>query len=227
MKKILIIAAHPDDELLGCGGAMIKYKELGASFKVLFLGEGSTCRFEDINSKEAVNAIAERNSWAKEALSFVGIENYEFHNLPCGRFDQVAIIDINKIIENAINHFKPDTLLTHSDVDANNDHRITHRSTIMASRPYGASSVKRVMCYEVLSSSEWGFKEAFQPNYFIEISEEELKMKWQALECYKTEMRPYPYPRSWEAVKMQAMRRGTQAGVEFAEAFQLIRELKQ
>ena len=225
--KLLIIAAHPDDELLGCGGSIFKHLNNGASVKVLFLGEGSTCRYEDPTSKDALDAIRLRNLWAIEALKVIGVSDYEFFNLPCGRFDQVPIIKINKIIENVLKVFKPDTVLTHSDIDSNNDHRITHRSTLMATRPCNDWIVKRLLCYEVLSSSEWSYTSAFIPNYFVSLSEKQLLAKWRALECYKTEMRDYPFPRSWEGVKNLAIMRGMQSGFEFAEAFQLVREFDQ
>ena len=226
MKRILIIAAHPDDEILGCGGIIVKYKKIGAYIKVLFLGEGSTCRYEDYKSVEAIASIAERNLWATEALDVLGVDHFKFYNLPCGRFDQVPLLTINKIIEKTIAEVKPDTVFTHSDVDSNNDHRVVFRSTIIATRPSSKHIVNRVLSYEVLSSSEWGFDHAFQPNYFIEISESQLEKKWEALKCYQTEMREAPFPRSWRGVQTQASLRGAQAGTNFAEAFRLIREFK-
>ena len=123
-----------------------------------------------------------------------------------------------------IRNFRPDTVFTHSEGDSNNDHRITHRSTIMATRPCGEYVVNRLFCYEVLSSSEWSYTSSFLPNYFVSLTEKQLFAKWDALNCYVTEMRDYPFPRSWLGVKSLAMTRGTQAGVGFAEAFQLIRE---
>lgn len=226
MNRILIIAAHPDDEILGCGGIIIKYKEFGSTIKVLFLGEGSTCRYENNKSDEAIASIAERNLWAANALDVLGVDDFEFHNLPCGRFDQVPLLKINKIIEKTINEFNPDTVFTHSDVDSNNDHRIVFQSTIIATRPCNKHVVNRVISYEVLSSSEWGFKNAFRPNYFIELTDRQLQKKWEALQCYQTEMREPPFPRSKRGVKTQASLRGSQAGVNYAEAFELIREFK-
>ena len=226
IKKLLVIAAHPDDELLGCGGSIAKYLNNGVLVKVLFLGEGSTCRYDDPSCKEAVAAIAERNLWAVEALGVIGVTDFEFYNLPCGRFDQTPIIVINKIIESVIRQFSPDTVFTHSAGDSNNDHRIAHRATIMATRPCGENVVNRLFCYEVLSSSEWSYTSSFLPNYFISLTESQLLAKWSALECYATEMRDYPFPRSWVGVKNLAEKRGMQAGIEFAEAFQLVREFE-
>ena len=170
IKKLLVIAAHPDDELLGCGGSIFKYLNKGVIVKVLFLGEGSTCRYDNPKSEEALASIKERNSWAVKALDAIGVTDFEFYNLPCGRFDQTPIITINKIIESVIRQFRPDTIFTHSEGDANNDHRIAYRATIMATRPSQENIVNRLFCYEVLSSSEWSYTSSFLPNYFISLT---------------------------------------------------------
>jgi LmbE family N-acetylglucosaminyl deacetylase len=226
IKKLLVIAAHPDDELLGCGGSIAKYINNGVLVKVLLLGEGSTARYDDPSCKEAKAAITLRNSRAVKALGVIGVTDFEFYNLPCGRFDQIPIIEINKIIESVIRQFNPDTVFTHSEGDSNNDHKIVYRASIVATRPCGENIVNRLFCYEVLSSSEWSYTSAFLPNYFISLKESQLRAKWSALECYETEMREFPFPRSWEGVKNLAVKRGMQAGIEFAEAFQLVREFE-
>ena len=223
IKKLLVIAAHPDDELLGCGGTIAKFISGGVQIKILFLGEGSTCRFDNASSGEALSAINVRNLCAEKALQKLEVSDFEFSNLPCGRFDQIPIIEINKIIERAIKTFKPDTIFTHSEVDSNNDHKITHRSTIMATRPCGDHIVTNVFVYEVPSSSEWSFSQSFVPNYFVSLTDAQLALKWNALECYKGEMRDYPFPRSWLSIEALARFRGVQSGNDFAEAFQLIR----
>ena len=226
MEKILIIASHPDDEILGCGATILKCLRHDAQVRVLFLGEGSTCRFTDPTTKEALASINERNSWAVDALRVLGVSNYEFCNLPCGRFDQISIIEINKLIEKNIMQFQPDTVFTHFGGDTNNDHRIVNRATIMATRPCGKHIVDRLLCYEVLSSSEWNYQGSFIPNYFVTIDEADLNKKWEALACYQTEMRDYPFPRSREGVLNQAMQRGMQSGRHFAEGFQMVREFR-
>lgn len=226
MKRAVIIAAHPDDEVLGCGGIISKYRAMNVEFKVLFVAEGSTCRFEDPFEADALLAIRQRSKFSEKALQSLGVKEFEFHDLPCGRLDQVPIISINKIIERAIREFKPDTVFTHSPSDVNNDHKIVFNSTLMATRPGAQNQVERLLCYEVLSSSEWTFSNGFTPNHFEGISQADLDKKWQALACYESEIRSYPFPRSREGVQSLAMTRGMQAGLLYAEAFHLVREVR-
>lgn len=226
MRRVLIIAAHPDDEILGCGGLISKYQSRGVFFKIVFIGEGTSCRFEDPACERCLMAIAQRNSSAIKALNALNIKDIEFNNLPCGRLDQTPIISINKIIEKSIKLFKPDTILTHSPYDVNCDHKIVFNATIMATRPGAQNHVNTVMSYEVLSSSEWAYVETFIPNYFEELTEKDVELKWQALSCYESEIKDYPFPRSIDGVRALAMMRGMQSGVKFAEAFHLIRMFK-
>ena len=226
MNKVLIIAAHPDDDILGCAGLMSKYRGQ-VEFKVVFIAEGSSCRFnkEQIHEEDVLNVIKERNSFGVKALKLLGVENYNFHDLPCGRLDQVAIIDINKIIEKEIQNFQPDTVFTHSLEDTNNDHMIVHRATQMATRPVSGTFVEKVYTYEVLSSSEWRFTHTFSPNYFESLSKEDVRNKWLALAEYESEIKEFPYPRSEEGIISLAKYRGMQSANTYAEAFKLIRQI--
>jgi LmbE family N-acetylglucosaminyl deacetylase len=226
MRRVLVIAAHPDDEVLGCGATISKYSRQGVQFMVLFIAEGSSCRYADPVCSESVAAIAARTQQAVNALYLLGVKDYHFNDLPCGRLDQVPIIEINKVIEQSIRKFDPDTVLTHSAFDANNDHRIVFRATIMATRPGTQNRVARLLSYEVLSSSEWAFGEAFTPTSFEQIEEQDLANKWKALSAYETEVKAFPFPRSEKGVRAQAMSRGMQIGVSLAEAFYLIREFR-
>ena len=223
MKRVLIVAAHPDDEILGCGGLISKYSSKGTSFKILFIGEGSTCRFDNTGCQEGLLEIKYRNNCAIKALDIFGVKDIEFNNLPCGQFDQVPIITINKIIEKCIVKYDPDTILTHSPCDANNDHKIVFNATIMATRPSLNNQVRTLMAYEVLSSSEWAYVDTFKPNYFEELTKKDIESKWRALSCYNSEVKEYPFPRSNDGIKTLAMMRGMQSGFMFAEAFHIIR----
>ena len=224
MNKVLIIAANPDYDILGCGGYMAKFAKQ-KEIRVIFIAEGSSCRFDEdkIHSKKVQKIISERNNFGVEALQFLGVKNYKFYNLPCGRLDQIPIIEINKIIEREIQSFKPDTIFTHSFYDTNNDHKIIHNSTLIASRPPSASFVKEIFAYEVLSSTEWKFTDVFIPNYFVKVSEEDIDKKWLALKKYKSEIKVFPYPRSEEGIKSLANYRGMQINNKYAEAFKVIR----
>lgn len=226
MNKALIIAAHPDDDVLGCAGMISKYRNL-VEFRVIFISEGSSCRYVLDDTPEAIllKAINERNSFGIKALEILGINNYHFYNLPCGRLDQIPILEINKIIEKEIKNFKPDTVFTHSFEDTNNDHIIVHRATQMATRPGSNYFVNTVFSYEVLSSSEWRFTHTFSPNYFEVLSERDVNTKWLSLKEYESEVKDFPYPRSEDGIILLAKYRGMQCGNYYAEAFQLIRKI--
>ncbi len=224
----MILAAHPDDDILGCGGFLSKIKDTDINVKVIFIAEGTSCRYQDStrDSDEVKKEILSRTTSGLRALKFLGVTNTSFYNLPCGRLDSVPIIEINKIIESEIQNFQPDTIFTHSGNDANNDHKIVFNSTIMATRPIPGQVVKSIYSYEVLSSSEWNFGgNSFSPNFFIELEERHLQAKIDSLKHYASELRPYPFPRSEEGVRMNSMYRGMQAGLKYAESFRLLRGL--
>jgi LmbE family N-acetylglucosaminyl deacetylase len=226
-RRLLIIAAHPDDDVLGCGGFLAKYKGK-LNVKVVFIAEGTSCRFQNIekDSLKIQKEIDRRNSYGKEALKLLGVNNISFHNLPCGRLDSLPIITINKIIESEIKKFKPEIVMTHSEDDTNNDHRIIFRSTLMATRPGAFPGLEKLISYEVLSSSEWNFTKVFLPNHFESLQKRHILLKCKALACFKSETRKYPHPRSNEGLIALASYRGIQSGFKFAEAYQLIRNFQ-
>lgn len=226
MNRILIIAGHPDDEILGCGGFIAKHRS-SKRIRVVFLAEGTTARYaaHEIGSANALRDISSRADSARRALGALGIDDMTFHNLPCGRLDQVPILDLNKIIEDEVARFLPDTLITHSEHDVNNDHRIIYRSVLMATRPVWEHQVSTLLCFETLSSTEWNFSSPFEPNYFEPLSAAEVALKSDALACYESEVREYPHPRSKEGIETLARYRGVQAGVPYAEAFRIIRTI--
>ena len=225
MDKILVLAAHPDDETLGCGGFLAKYG--GNNIRVVFIAEGSSCRFnsDEINAHYVKDKIAERNNYCINALSIFGINDIKFYNYPCGRLDDMPILDINKIIEGEIKDFKPQVILTHAEFDNNNDHRILFRATMMATRPGVFNELNKVISYEIPSSTECSFSQVFQPNLFEVLEQKHIEKKWEALKCYESEIFPYPHPRSYEGLMALSRYRGMQAGVEFSEAYQIIRSI--
>jgi len=228
MERILIVAAHPDDEVLGCGGFIAKYAQTGTPIRVRFLGEGITARYlpEDFNKDSVKFEIDQRNKNAIKALNILGVseENIFFSHRYCCRFDQIPLIDLVKEIEIAIHDFKPTLLLSHAAHDANIDHCITHKALLSAIRPINLNFLKKIMTFEVLSSTEWNPTHPFQPNCFYDITDF-IDSKINALAAYDDEMRSPPHSRSEQVLKSLASYRGAQCGVMYAEAFQLIRSL--
>lgn len=225
-KRILIIAAHPDDDILGVGGFISKYNDQ-LSIRVIFIAEGTSCRYSSKQIESEICSIEDeiefRNNCAKKALAQLNVENYHFYNLRCGRLDQTPLLDLNKIIEEEISNYKPDTIFTHSDCDLNLDHQKVSLATTIATRPKNNSTVSNILFYEILSSSEWKFTDAFLPNYFVKLSEDDVERKWKALSCYESEISQFPHPRSEEGIYTLARYRGMQSGTNYAEAFKLLR----
>lgn len=226
-KNILIISAHPDDDILGCGGFLAKIKNKNLNVKIIFLAEGSSCRYKinDQNKNIIHKTIEDRNRCALKALNYLGIKNVSFFNLKCGSLDTYPILDISKIIENEISKFNPDTIFTHHENDLNNDHKIVFRATLQATRPGALNFVKFLYSYEVISSTEWNFTNCFLPNIFLSISKKEIKMKAKAFSYYQSEIKKYPKARSLDSIEALARYRGFQSGSEYAESFKLIRSL--
>ena len=218
------MVAHPDDDILGCGGTLAKYSST-SSVRVVFIAEGTSCRFEKYDQNQIEAGISVRSESAKRALQKLTISDIYFHNLPCGSLNVIPRVEINKIIEKHIEDFLPDTVITHSAYDANLDHRIVFESALIATRPGAKNFVNTLLSCEILSSSEWAFNETFNPNLFIPISFEEVNLKISALIEYASEIRDYPFPRSERGVLTQAQFRGMQSGTEFSEAFQLVRQI--
>ena len=221
--KILVVAAHPDDDVLGCGGIMSKYKNL-LEFRVVFIAEGSSCRYNSPSHKQVKEVVKARTKMAKKALKILGISDYYFYNLPCGRLDTVPQIEINKIIENEISSFKPNVVITHSGKDTNMDHVKVYNSTMVACRP--KNGIKMVLAMEILSSSEIELKNPFDPNLFFELSIDNLNQKCDAFKEYLTEIEKAPNSRNVNGIKTLAKYRGLQSGVMYAEAFNLIKQVK-
>ena len=234
--KILVLAAHPDDEVLGMGGLLKKFSKREHEIKVVFLATGIMARrSNDYNNSAKYNInnklmndmekqIRHLQNDAKKALSFLDIKNIQFEDFPDNEMDKVSNLEITKKIETIIDEFEPNTIYTHSQHDINVDHRQIYVATITASRPKKNSNIKEVISFEVPSSTEWYFPQQFSPNIFVDISKE-LKFKLKAMRAYKNELQEFPHPRSIEALEIIAKRWGTVCGFDAAEAFYLVRSL--
>ena len=223
MKRVLIIGAHPDDDILGCGGIMAKFHRMDIECRIIIIAEGTSCRYSSDNP-EIRNEIIKRTEYGVKALSKLGQTNYKFYDLPCGKLHLVPQLEINKIIELEIEQFQPDTIFTHSVNDTNSDHRVVYECTLTATRPIPRRMVERLYSYEVLSSSEWRYDKIFEPNFFISLNEKDMMLKTQAMLEYETECQSFPHPRSKEGIYTLAKLRGMQMNSPYAEAFRLIRE---
>lgn len=227
-ERILIIAAHPDDEILGCGGTIAKYTSKKYPVRVVFLGEGITARYQEseFSSENVQTEIRVRNDNAIKALGVLGIPGKEIYlgSRYCCRFDQIPIIDLVKEIESHIQEFKPTKLFSHAANDANIDHCIVHKALLSATRPINISFLKSILTFEVLSSTEWNATDPFHAQVFEDITEF-MDLKIKALAAYEDEMRDPPHPRSEDVVRSLACYRGTQCGIKYAEGFGLVRSL--
>ena len=151
-------------------------------------------------------------------MRLFNITDIDFHRFPCGRLDSIDIIDINKIIEKKILSFKPSIIFSHYSHDTNNDHRIVSRSVEMSTRPVNNFDINS-FSFEILSSTEWSLQNPFKPNTFVQLSEDNINDKINALEIYDGEIREFPHSRSTEGIKCLAQYRGMQVGLHYAEAF--------
>jgi len=228
-KIIMIVVAHPDDELLGLGATMNKLiKEYSCETRVVILGEGITSRADmrDPEKWEKELNIHRRNiQTAQEAIGYGSVGIYDF---PDNRFDTVALLDIIKVIEKEKEEFQPSVIFTHHGGDVNIDHQRTFEAVITSCRPMKHETVKTLITFETPSGTEWRASSDprhFLPNFFISVEEKNIEAKIKGMESYEFEKRDYPHPRSPEALRIQAKRWGVTIGKDYAEAFQIIRSI--
>ena len=226
-KRIMLVVAHPDDELLGLGASMNRLiRDFGAIVHVVILGEGITSRADKRDTHAFKEELEVHRSNIIAAANNIGFQSNSIYDFPDNRFDTVALLDIIKVVEKEKNAFSPEIIFTHHGGDVNIDHQRTFDAVITACRPMKNEITKTIFTFETPSGTEWRASSdprTFIPNFFININDQNLNAKISGMECYEFEKREYPHPRSPQALKIQAQRWGVVVGSDFAEAFCLIR----
>lgn len=225
--SVLVISAHPDDEVLGCGGTIARLAREGREVYIAILGEGLTSRKaarEDADP-EAIAGLADT---ARTVARNLGAKNLFLRSLPDNRLDTVPLLEVVKMIEDLVEEVRPEVVYTHHGGDLNVDHSVIFRATLTATRPLKDQVAREIYTYEVPSSTEWAFQRLaprFTPNCFVDIGET-IETKLQAMETYDSEARTFPHPRSPQSLRAIARRWGSVAGMHFAEAFEIVRLLR-
>jgi LmbE family N-acetylglucosaminyl deacetylase len=221
---VLVVAAHPDDEALGCGGTIRRLTAAGQTVHLLFVCDGVRSR-----SSSGIDAeLHLRQTAARDAAAILGAQKPRFLAFPDNSLDSVPLLDVVQAIESVVGEIKPATVYTHHAGDLNIDHALVTRAVLSACRPLPGSFVRQIYSFEVPSSTEWSGPAphaAFAANRFVDITAT-LDAKLQALDAYHAEMRPFPHPRSREAVTALARVRGATAGLAAAEAFMVLRQIE-
>jgi len=225
-EPVLVVAAHPDDEVLGCGATMARLAAEGQPVHIAILGEGITSRSSRDDSDAKL--LRRLHQQAEAAALKVGAKDVVLFKLPDNRLDTLPMLEIAKLIEDLIQKIRPAVIYTHHPGDLNVDHGIVHRAVLIATRPVLGHPVRQVLTFEVPSSTEWAFQKVepvFRPNVFVEVSKT-LDTKIAALACYDSETRDFPHPRSEQALRAIATRWGSVIGCTAAESFELVRSIR-
>ena len=217
-KIVLVISAHSDDEVLGCGGTIARHTKSGDIVHLIFMTNGVGSR----NVK--IEVIEHRNRIAQESADILGVSSIQQFDFPDNKMDTIALLDVVQAIEEVIDKLQPEIIYTHHIGDLNIDHQITHKAVVTVCRPQPGFCVKEIYAFEVLSSTEWQTPglEVFCPNVYIDVTDY-IDIKKQVLNVYSEEMRQPPHIRSIDNTLRLSALRGNSVGVDYAEAFELIR----
>lgn len=221
MQKIIVIAPHPDDEILGCGGLMSKYAKEGREVYVLVITRGTPKLYSD---DRIVNVRKE----ALDAHKILGVKETVFLDFHAPELDQTSLAEISMEISKVIKKLAIDTIFIPHRGDIHSDHRVVYNASIVAGRPVAGSTVKNIYAYETLSETEWAAPfgdDAFIPTHFVDVSDT-FDKKLEAMSCFKSQLKPFPNSRSLEAIEALAKFRGATVGVLRAEAFMTVRTVE-
>ena len=210
--RILIFAAHPDDEVLGMGGTIKKLSNQN-QVHLCIISEGATAQYTD------EKMIQKRKEACKKSSKILGIKNISFLDFPDMRLDTIPHLEMNKSLEQVISKIKPKMVFTTPHHDLNKDHQIVFDSTLISTRSI-TSDVKEILTYELPGA----VKTPFLHNRYVDINKE-IKFKINAFKMYKSEIENFPHPRSIKAIENLSIQRGIESGLKNAEAFQIIKSI--
>lgn len=219
-RRVLIIAPHPDDEVLGCGGTIAGHAAMGDEVHLCVVTRAYPPEWTE-------EVIGIKRQEVNEASGILGIKETSFLDLPTVKLDTLPQKELNNAIARVVDAVKPDVVYLPHKGDLNRDHRLVFEAALVALRPLEGNTVSRILCYETLSETEWGIPDVesvFIPNVYLDIANT-LETKLAAMSAYASELKEYPHPRSLEMLKVLAQKRGSEAGIAAAEAFMLVREI--
>ena len=228
-KKILVVVAHPDDELLGLGATIHQLiHQYGCEIRAVILGEGITSRADVRDQKKWERELSIHQKNIRTAQKIIGYQSLKTYDFPDNRFDTVALLDLIKVVEKEKDLFKPEVIFTHHGGDLNIDHQRTFEAVMTACRPLPDQTVKTIITFETLSGTEWRASSDprhFVPNFFFGIDKKSLEIKIKGMQAYEFEKRKYPHPRSSKSIFNRAEMWGNTIGTEYAEPFHIVRTI--
>lgn len=221
VNRALVVGAHPDDEVLGCGGLIARLVEAGTTVRVVTLSGVTTSR-----PQEDAGCAGQFMDEMAQAMEMLGVHSFRRFDIPDNRFDTRPLLELAQYLESERESFTPELIVTHDAGDLNVDHRLTNQAVLTAFRPRPGESPFSIWAFEILSSTEWQDPalKCFQPQIYLDISRQ-LETKLKAMQCYASELRDYPHPRSLEGIRLLARMRGLEVCQTAAEAFRLIRHV--